>query len=564
MLHFVRDTFEKDSRYTDACKQYPNCASLSASIVGRANGVFLWVQLVVSELLVAMGNSWSLVQLQQRLDEIPNDLRSLFNQMLSRVDNLDRIKLARTFMLLKFRRTKLDLFATLGNTVYEQAVLDDIADNPGLEARLLDGSVGPYLSEADCKDKCNQMCRRLVGRCQGLLDIVETGSDFPDCHTVNFFHRTLSDFLKETEIKSEIRKIARDFNPRRALAHAMLARFKFVPNTGRAKPRLSLIMEGLFKLSTEDCSLFDEVRAFSRIILNIEGDWRRSWPKYTHVRNNERVYERVDLETTADVDSAVIHIALSLRSSSRLASEFIQQSSSILNDSRINCLAAAGFRAIPVMDERSMYIIKLLLERGASPNTELSTLPRYIVVGAEHGFRNAPGPTVPWPTTPWILLLLNISLNWALCKTRKANFLSLIELLLSYGADPSLYFVGYKVQGNTSEGSARTGPFYTDLMTMMNLWGLKPSKKIQPVLLGPKNLSTYFRRLIYRMRRPLEHVRPLQLDVPDETKFQVVYVLPWQALIQASITELEAVRATYGTDDHGFLYYENDLRLWNA
>ncbi|KAI0447575.1 hypothetical protein F4803DRAFT_269231 [Xylaria telfairii] len=180
MLHFVRDTFEKDQRYADACADNSECASLSRSIVYRADGVFLWVQLVVNELLVGMGNSWSLVQLQQRLDEVPNDLRLLFGQMLGRIDRLDRMKLISSFMVL--RLSTLGIFGYMGDiqsTVSAHAILDDLADNPDPEIQLLDGSLDPYLSDDQCISKCSQMCRRLIGRCQGLLDVYETGQPFP-------------------------------------------------------------------------------------------------------------------------------------------------------------------------------------------------------------------------------------------------------------------------------------------------------------------------------------------------------------------------------------------------
>ncbi|KAI0115538.1 hypothetical protein GGR51DRAFT_555973 [Nemania sp. FL0031] len=555
MLRFVLDTFEKDSRYTDACNDNDGCASLSSLIVDRADGVFLWVRLVVSELLVAMGNSDSLVQLEQRLAEIPTDLRPLFNQMLRRVNRMDRMKLSRTFMLLQFcfeRGVNRDR-DFIGTTVYAQAVLDDIADNPDLVAQLVDGSVGPFLSNAGCISKCNQMCRRLIGRCQGLLDIVETGRGFPHCHRVNFFHRTVSDFLKEPEIESDIQKGAGVFNPRQALAHTKLARVKFVnPDLPKedssssglerdAAYRFHCTLLDVLALSREECSLFDEVSALKRMVGNIQ---RMPWMVYISLGQKGDYGAQISfgINITEDLDSAVLYNTLRSPSTRRLAEEIIRRSPPILDRSTLNPLVSVWLYAIPVMDESNISIIRLLLEGGESPNTKLPNLLNYM-------FNRLPTvddpiiqfATTSLPMTPWTLFLLTLSLNWTLCKPRKEIFLGCIELLLYYGADPSVYFVGYEIQKNATEDPARRGPYYTDLTTMMALWGLQPADQAQRVPSGPATLSTYFRRLRRRGRAQPQHARPLQLDVSNKTQFLVTHVLPWHILTQASVTELEAV-----------------------
>lgn len=105
-------------------------------------------------------------------------------------------------------------------------------DNPGLERDLLDGSVGPFLSAKDCFSKCRAMSRRLIGRCQGLLEVVHTGCDFPYCHEVKFVHRTVADFLDEPNNVEEARRVVGDFDPKRAMTLGLLAMVKFInPNT---------------------------------------------------------------------------------------------------------------------------------------------------------------------------------------------------------------------------------------------------------------------------------------------------------------------------------------------
>ncbi|KAI1737998.1 hypothetical protein F4680DRAFT_467757 [Xylaria scruposa] len=556
MLNFVRDTFEKDLRYAEACAENPDCPSLLYSIVDRADGVFLWVRLVLNQLLVDMGNSSSLIQLHQKLDEIPSDLKSLYDQMLRRINKLNRVKLARTFILMDTqlwlpRCEKRVREYWLNLSVYAHAVLDDIADNPDLETQLLDGSLGPYLSKSGCISKCSQMRRRLIGRCQGLLDIVETGRPFPDCHRVSFFHRSVVDFLKEPEIDSYMQELLRDFNPRRAVAHILLAKVKFLPwykNPPKhfdhqetspdddeavlkiAAEKVGKLIEDLGSLSTEKCSLFQEVNSLKRMAEKLNYGETKLWTKRFWGGVAMGSMEEIDV---ADLDSTVLCTVLSVDCSVELAKEIIQRSPRVLDNPKWNSLLSIWMFSRPAMDENKMYLIRLLLEGGVSPNTEVD---RKV--------------SKPWPITPWTFALWNLSSDWSLYEPHKMNFLSCIELLLFHGADPCVCFIGYKVcrsvsadgSGPEREGSTRLEPYYADLMTMMKIWGFQPTKEIRRLLLssrlsqGPTKIGRYFRSL----RRGKLH--PIQLDSPDNIEFKVLCVLPRQALTQISTTDVEKLR----------------------
>lgn len=598
MLHFVRDTFEKDQRYADACSDNPECASLVELIVDRADGVFLWVELVVNELLVGMGNSWSLVQLQQRLDEIPNDLRLFFGQMLGRVDRLEGVKLARSFMLLQLRRS--GRLRELASTVYAHAILDDMADNPNLEIQLLDGSLGPYLSNDQCISKCSQMCRRLIGRCQGLLDIYETGWEFPDCHMIRFFHRTVADFLKEPEMQSDLQKLGRGFNPTRALAHVLLASVKWAQfyqnpiyhhdqqrsrmhNKGLStKDYAAGVMLDLTLLSTKDFPLFNETDCFKRMMGNMDGREKSRSCRET-ILGRVRVKTKRSIDA-ADIESAALCNALSLQCSGELTKEMIRRSLTILNNPRWNALLAAFLPAIPFMDEAKISMIRVLLENGLSPNTKLAGMIHYCTVRRQ-GVNKIPMPT---PVTTWMLTLLNVCLNWYLCESYKRNFLSYIELLLRYGADPSVYFIGYKVDSrnegiirsardndngsDTGTGSrssleikalTRGEPYYADLMTMTRLWGIQPTEQMRCKLSssGMAQQQEIFGRSFRCLGRGegarIQVLQPIELNFVDNTKFQVLWVLSRQVLAKISIRDLEELQEMYDSYDQ-----EHGIRVW--
>jgi len=60
--------------------------SLARNIVTKANGVFLWVKLVIRSLLDGLRNRDSILDLHRRLGEIPSDLDALYDRMIGRIN----------------------------------------------------------------------------------------------------------------------------------------------------------------------------------------------------------------------------------------------------------------------------------------------------------------------------------------------------------------------------------------------------------------------------------------------------------------------------------------------
>ena len=61
---------------------------LRNKIVDKADGVFLWVELVVKSQVVGIRNEDSLKILQERFDSLPTEVEGLYSRMLSRIDKL--------------------------------------------------------------------------------------------------------------------------------------------------------------------------------------------------------------------------------------------------------------------------------------------------------------------------------------------------------------------------------------------------------------------------------------------------------------------------------------------
>jgi hypothetical protein len=148
----------------------------SKKSVARAQGVFLWVFLVVRSLRDGLTNEDGVSLLRKRLDEIPSDLKEFFKKIIRSVDKVYQPQMAITVLVALRARGPLRLLT-------HWFVDEDDADwtdqpHPHMEAQAL-------FEE--------RMSRRLYGRYKGLLEVSRTAP----CKRVDFIHRTLRDYLED-------------------------------------------------------------------------------------------------------------------------------------------------------------------------------------------------------------------------------------------------------------------------------------------------------------------------------------------------------------------------------
>lgn len=206
------------------------------TIVSKAEGVFLWVVLVVEDMLRGLQNGDSLDQLNERLQLMPSDIEGLYAHMLS---NIDRI----------YQREAADLFHM--KLVY-------------LTESLLNVSLAHYkafdqvskISIQDAIRLCELAEKRIPTICAGLLEIhiddeekseVFWGEDesylsapirygpspelvkmtrYERIYHVGFLHRTSIEFLQESERGKRFMEehSASSWNPYDAYVRALLAK----------------------------------------------------------------------------------------------------------------------------------------------------------------------------------------------------------------------------------------------------------------------------------------------------------------------------------------------------
>lgn len=192
---------------------------LMREIVERADGVFLWVNLVVHSLSEGLTNADTIDTLRDRLDEIPKDLELLFETILCSVDQNYWKESSMIFQMAT--TAKFALPAGVYSVVYEHE--DDYC---------LRNDLRP-MNTRQYEQAIKMLKLRLAARTKGLLEIGATPKVQPDDfdfyapHVVIFLHRTVKDFLSAGKIDQLLRsRLHGPFDPDLALCRGLLVQLK--------------------------------------------------------------------------------------------------------------------------------------------------------------------------------------------------------------------------------------------------------------------------------------------------------------------------------------------------
>ncbi|KAK0613922.1 hypothetical protein B0T14DRAFT_290455 [Immersiella caudata] len=182
---YVSDKLGEHSQYHHMVQMNSKFTELAEEVVEKAQGVFLWVYLVVRELLEGLTYNDTIKTMRLRLEQFPPDLDAFFQHMIESIPTFYRKETAQTFRLALSRGEPLPLLT--------YAFFDDVADEP----RLGLGKPSPTLFGEQTQAIRETMRRRLDGRCKGLVEIVRNmnASNDVERDKVDFLHRTVRDYL---------------------------------------------------------------------------------------------------------------------------------------------------------------------------------------------------------------------------------------------------------------------------------------------------------------------------------------------------------------------------------
>ncbi|KAI1123462.1 hypothetical protein F5Y10DRAFT_51486 [Nemania abortiva] len=216
---YVYENFETHSSISRASIHDEQYSTLVEDIVDKADGVFLWVYLVVRSLKDGITNADTPSKLQKRLQELPSDLSGYFSHILNSVDKIYWEDTAKVFQMAVQAQHPLPPGVL--------SVLDEEDPDYCVTVNM------KMISSQQYEENVRVIERRLNARCKGLLEIRETpeslwgGNSYHDRYLVDFLHRTVRDFLRNEDVLNLLRsRLSGSFNVDLTLCQGYLLHLK--------------------------------------------------------------------------------------------------------------------------------------------------------------------------------------------------------------------------------------------------------------------------------------------------------------------------------------------------
>ncbi|KAF9770516.1 hypothetical protein IL306_011920 [Fusarium sp. DS 682] len=179
MMAFVTQSFQKNRGYIELKNVYPlQVAKLTDDVVQKADGVFLWVSFVVTELIDLFTAGDSIAQLQETLEKLPTNLSSLYDAIWARIPDRHLPDACAMIRLARSAYGPLPWFLMWLADESRSVKVDSSAMTP--EAK--------YHAKRGLK-------RRLATRTRGILELSGSAQE-----VVNFAHRTTRDWVKQEHV----------------------------------------------------------------------------------------------------------------------------------------------------------------------------------------------------------------------------------------------------------------------------------------------------------------------------------------------------------------------------
>ncbi|KAJ4335569.1 hypothetical protein N0V95_008865 [Ascochyta clinopodiicola] len=224
---YIDDVFAHDENYQELEDKETRGKALVDEIVAAANGVFLWVVLVVRSFQDGLREGDSIKRLQERLRHLPKNLEDYFERILFHdVKESYRDQAAQMFLVTLIAKENLPLMAYW--------FLDE--DCP-TERRPL--------TVQQTVRRHKDARKRLIAGCKGLLEPQFVASrneqQLPSSilfeYRVDFLHRTVRDYLELPT--TDVRQWARQgFEPNEAICKAVLSQIKTSPQESDYAPHI--------------------------------------------------------------------------------------------------------------------------------------------------------------------------------------------------------------------------------------------------------------------------------------------------------------------------------------
>lgn len=223
---YVTSNFSENQHFLRLAEEEPvGAPELVANIVSRADGVFLWVKLVVKDLIRGLYNRDDLEDLQRRLELLPIDLEELFKSMLSKIEPFYLDKAAELFLVARAAHSIVRSGALANFTPIPARRLDTLTLSLATDSdRDLVIKVQPgSMTDVEENRRTQKINDQLKVRCAGLLEIGKS-STFTKRRMVHYLHRTVRDYMERPVVLKPFidRAEKRGFEPHTTILRSLV------------------------------------------------------------------------------------------------------------------------------------------------------------------------------------------------------------------------------------------------------------------------------------------------------------------------------------------------------
>lgn len=220
--HYIEDKLAGNKHMMVLMEREPTrAAKLIQSVIDKAEGVFLWVTLVIKSLLEGLTNRDDISTLERRLAMLPQELEDLYGHMLSLISPIYMEESSRIFQV--YHVSQANGWADM-QIIHDALSIDHrhqpmtIASNPAFYTQ--------HMPRLDLHSLSKSMEIMLQSRCGGLIEIILHPS--PTWGELSYTLRTMNDYMERPTVWENLvlRKANSSFDPHLVLIVSCLSNLK--------------------------------------------------------------------------------------------------------------------------------------------------------------------------------------------------------------------------------------------------------------------------------------------------------------------------------------------------
>ena len=252
IMRCVNDQLGANTRFKKLKTEDPEYVQLEKDIVDKAEGVFLWVFLVIRALLRGLSDDNDIDFLKERLDTLPAGLEEYFAKILGTIEAVYQEQTARIFQVMVHSTQALPAICLQFLAVEQKDPDYALREEP------------PFVSVEEINAVSIRMQKYVNARCKDLLEVHALSTDDQEplfTYYVDFLHRSVRDFLETKDMYDWLgSRTGNHFDARISLCKITLAEVKTICHLGPSRPDQSSRDDLLDML----CQFFHYVRMAER------------------------------------------------------------------------------------------------------------------------------------------------------------------------------------------------------------------------------------------------------------------------------------------------------------